>query len=104
MAPTAGLTCTIAEQAFIPGSAVRTKVSGVNSRWFGCCELRVWPRLCTGYPLMEFARRRKLVEKMQAARNRLFDVVRCDRLGRVVADAAGSPQTNHRARNFLCPD
>ena len=33
---------------FMPGSGVRTKVSGVSSAWSFWIELRVWPRWCIG--------------------------------------------------------
>ena len=39
---------------FIPGSGVRTKVSAVSKDDCGCCELRVWPRLCTVRPFLKF--------------------------------------------------
>src|SRR5260370_16514743 len=92
-APNAGLTCTIAEHAFIPGRVVRTKVSAVSSKWFACWELRVRPRLSTVYPLLKFGRGSQLIEKMQSALDCLLYVLASDRFRRIMA---ATPHIAHK--------
>src|SRR3974377_1115144 len=94
----------MAEQAFMAGIVVRTKVSGVKSRWLGCCELRVCPGLCTLIFLQKFAGTGQPIEQMQTAFQRLRHVVRVDGLGGVVADATGTAEKDDSCRQTLCQD
>src|SRR5882762_1726642 len=87
-APSAGPTCTTAVQPFMPGNGVRTKVSAVSSRWLGCWELRVCPRLCTAHPCPGYRRGSQLIEQLQPTLNRLRHIRNTDRLRGVVADPA----------------
>jgi len=50
---------------------------------------------------MKFGGSSQLMEKMQAALDRFFNVFRCDRFRRIVTDPARSPQKDHRGRNPL---
>jgi hypothetical protein len=53
---------------------------------------------------MKFGGRRELTEKMQAALDRLLDILTGHRFGRIVTDATGRTQKNHCGRNCFSQD
>src|SRR5579863_10007244 len=89
-----------------PGSGVRTKVSGVCSRWSGFRLLRVAPKWCTFYLsgtaiscLILADLGGKTLEKLLAHGERCLDIFGAHRLGVIVADPAGAAQKEHGRRH-----
>src|ERR1035441_10709698 len=87
----------------IPGSGVRTNVSGVSRRWSRRFALRVWPRLCMDvFPLSlrcagrNSCEHRSIIaqasQELHSGGEGGFNICWQDGLVGIVAEAAGSAQ------------